>query len=76
MQLNLKVLWDGHLARPNWAGRMPIPQLIRGFNRKVAHRVELLFRRLGLSRHRLLHLVGHRLLVWRRRLRRSLWRLL
>ena len=27
MQLNLKVLWDGHLARLIWTGKMPIPQL-------------------------------------------------
>ena len=39
VQLNLKVLWDGHLARPDWAGKMPTPQLIKGCNRKVAHRV-------------------------------------
>ena len=22
-----KVLWDGRLARPDWAGKMPTPQL-------------------------------------------------
>ena len=33
----LRVLWDGHLARPDWAGKMPTPQLVRGFNGKVAH---------------------------------------
>ena len=32
MQLTLKVLWDGHLARPDWAGKMPTPQFIMGFN--------------------------------------------
>ena len=38
-QLDLKVLWDGHLAHPSWAGKMPTPQFIKGFNDKVAHRV-------------------------------------
>ena len=27
MRLNLKVLWGGCLTRPDWAGKMPIPQL-------------------------------------------------
>ena len=26
VQLDLKVLWGGHLARPDWAGKMPTPQ--------------------------------------------------
>ena len=26
VQLDLKVLWDGHLARLVWTGKMPIPQ--------------------------------------------------
>ena len=38
VQLNLEVLWGGHLARLDWAGKMPTPQLVRGFNGKVAHR--------------------------------------
>ena len=28
MQLDLEVLWDGRLARPDWAGKMPTPQFI------------------------------------------------
>ena len=36
-QPDLQVLWDGHLARPIWAGKMPTPQLSRSFNSKVAH---------------------------------------
>ena len=33
------VLWDGHLARPDWAGKMPTPQIVKGFNSEVLHRV-------------------------------------
>jgi hypothetical protein len=44
MQLDLKALWDGRLARPDWAGKMPTPQeikgsKIKGSNGKVTHRV-------------------------------------
>ena len=35
------ILWDGRLARPDWAGKMPTPQLVKGFNDKVAHRVTI-----------------------------------
>jgi hypothetical protein len=39
VQLDLKVLWDGRLARPDWAGEKPTPQQIRGFRKRAAHRV-------------------------------------
>ena len=42
VQLDWKVLWDGHLARPDWAGKMPTPQLVRDFGCKVVHRVSTL----------------------------------
>jgi hypothetical protein len=42
VQLDLKALWDGRLARPDWAGKMPTPQEIKGSDGKVAHRIEYL----------------------------------
>ena len=41
VQLDLRVLWDGRLARPDWAGKMPTPREIKGFRKRVAHRVKL-----------------------------------
>jgi hypothetical protein len=38
VQLDLKALWDGRLARPDWAGKMPTPQEIKGSNGKVGKR--------------------------------------
>jgi hypothetical protein len=37
VQLDLKILWDGHLARLDRAGKMPTPQLVKEFNNEVAH---------------------------------------
>jgi hypothetical protein len=31
--LDYKALWDGHLARPDWAGKMPTPQEIKELDR-------------------------------------------
>ena len=39
VQLDLKVLWDGHLARPNLGGQDAHPTRDQGFRKRVAHRV-------------------------------------
>ena len=39
VQLDLKVLWDGHLARPNLGGQDVHPTRDQDFRKRVAHRV-------------------------------------
>ena len=57
------VLWDGHLARPDRAGKMPVPQLTKSLKRK--------FRELALLHHESLKKVEATQVSLRRSLTRS-----